>query len=92
MPAVHFTVAWPDGSIWQAYSPSTVIHQYLQAQQPYSVQQFMQLAEQALNAASARVESRYGYACSSAMDCLSQLQQQARHFPANGTVHIVSMR
>ncbi|MBL4835677.1 MAG: MSMEG_0570 family nitrogen starvation response protein [Pseudomonas sp.] len=87
MPAVNFTVRWPDGQQFIAYSPSTVIHQHLQHDTSYPVDDFMQRAETALDAASERVREVKGFYCSSAMDTLSQLRHTARSF-SQGEVHV----
>tara|TARA_R110001606_G_scaffold399278_1_gene583360 strand:- start:6165 stop:6446 length:282 start_codon:yes stop_codon:yes gene_type:complete len=87
MPAVNFTVRWPDGQEFNAYSPSTIIHQHLQHDASYPVEEFMQRAETALDAASERVREVKGFSCSSAMDTLSQLRHTARSFN-QGEVHV----
>lgn len=66
MPAVHFRIRLPDGSEQTCYSPSTVIYHYLEAGERYSQSEFLRRASAGLDAASARVEARFGYACTSA--------------------------
>ncbi|MGH1449205.1 MAG: MSMEG_0570 family nitrogen starvation response protein [Pseudomonadaceae bacterium] len=87
MPAVTFTVRWPDGHETAAYSPSTVIHQHLKHNVSYPVEEFLQRAETALDAASERVREVKGFYCSAAMDTLSQLRQTSRLF-SRGDVHV----
>ncbi|WP_086932110.1 MSMEG_0570 family nitrogen starvation response protein [Agarilytica rhodophyticola] len=76
MPAVHFNVAWPDGISNRYYSPSTVIFQYLNEGQAYSIEEFSEKVIAALENASIRVEKKYGYACSAAADEASKIKQK----------------
>ena len=80
MPEVHFTVRWPDGEQERCYSPSTVIKEFLEAGQTYPLDAFLDRARGGLNRASARVEERYGFACSSAMAQLQRIEAQAKRF------------
>ena len=80
MPAMHFYVTWPDGSQNCCYSPSTVISEYLQPGGSYKISQFAELSEKALLKASDRVQQKYGYHCSSAMDQLAQIRQKISLF------------
>lgn len=77
MPAMHFHVCWPDGNTEACYSPSTVIDQYLVAGETYSLAEFVRRCSAALNEASLRVEKKYGFACSSAMDQLARINEKA---------------
>ncbi|MFZ4833860.1 MSMEG_0570 family nitrogen starvation response protein [Rouxiella sp. Mn2063] len=88
MPAMHFVVRWPDNSLETCYSPSTVIETYLKVNHPYTVEEFTATALQALNKASERVASKFGYACSSAMDQASAITQKAGHFSASDNVTV----
>lgn len=93
MPAVNFEIQWPDGQISSGYSPSTIIHDYLAEGVSYPLSDFMQRAESGLNAASERVRTVYGYACSSAMDCLYILQEQAKKYSdPEGQITLLRMR
>lgn len=92
MPEVRFTVRWPDASVSDCYSPSTVIHQHLRAGERYPLDEFLQRSRTALQLASERVRARYGYACSSAMDQLARLERDAARFDdAGATVLVASM-
>ncbi|WP_369790511.1 MSMEG_0570 family nitrogen starvation response protein [Rouxiella sp. WC2420] len=77
MPAMHFHVCWPDGSTEACYSPSTVIGEYLTAGEIYSLTEFTRRCSSALNEASQRVEQKYGFACSSAMDQLTRINEKS---------------
>lgn len=67
MPEVHFRIRWPDGSIDQCYSPSSVISKHLSAGTDYTVGDFMDRTRRALSQASRRVEQIYGHPCSLAL-------------------------
>ncbi|MRW82669.1 MSMEG_0570 family nitrogen starvation response protein [Pseudoduganella sp. FT26W] len=94
MPEVRFTVRWPDDSVTDCYSPSTVIHDYLQAGERYPLDDFMQRSRTALNLASERVRLKYGYACSSAMDQLERLEARALTYQSDpaAAVTLVALR
>ncbi|AWD71251.1 MULTISPECIES: MSMEG_0570 family nitrogen starvation response protein [Acinetobacter] len=80
MPSLNFTVKWPNGQSSNFYSPSTIVYEYFQKGQQWASQEFLKQAEHALQAASERVRARYGFACSSAMDTLNRIQQQAQSY------------
>lgn len=80
MPEVYFTVRWPDDSVSECYSPSTVIQDHLEVGKRYPVSDFLSLSRTALDIASERVRQKYGYACSSAMDQLRQIERTAAGF------------
>ncbi|ABM37408.1 MSMEG_0570 family nitrogen starvation response protein [Polaromonas naphthalenivorans] len=80
MPAMHFELRWPDATQTRCYSPSLVIKDYFQPGTSYPLPQFMTQVREALNIASERVRAKFGFACSSAMDQLAQLEQIAQRF------------
>lgn len=80
MPELNFSVKWPDNSIDECYSPSTSIKQYLEVGKPYTLTEFVDVAQRALGHASERVEQKFGYHCSSAMDQLARIKQKAATF------------
>ncbi|MBF8668236.1 MSMEG_0570 family nitrogen starvation response protein [Pseudomonas putida] len=80
MPAVIIHLRWPDGRETTTYSPSTTIHQHLQAGIRYPLAEFLERAESGLTAASERVKEVKGFYCSSAMDSLGGLRLQARAY------------
>ena len=96
MPAVNFKIRWPNGREANGYSPSTVIYEHLEEGASYSLPDFMQRVESALNNASERVKEVKGFYCSSAMDTLSSLKGQASYLVepdmVAGQVEILSMR
>jgi uncharacterized repeat protein (TIGR04042 family) len=77
MPEMHFTVRWPDGQEMRCYSPSLVVREYLEVGRSYPLAEFIERSRSMLNVASDRVRAKYGYACSSAMDQLAQLEERA---------------
>ncbi|MET0610117.1 MAG: MSMEG_0570 family nitrogen starvation response protein, partial [Pseudomonas caspiana] len=94
MPAVNFTIRWPNGKEASGYSPSTVIYDHLQEGASYPLADFLARIEGGLNNASERVKQVKGFYCSSAMDTLSSLKGQASYLVdpahANGQVDILS--
>lgn len=66
MPSVSFEVTWPDGERVSYYSPSTIIHEFIQAKKTYSQDEFSEKVMAALDQASERVYQKFGYYCSAA--------------------------
>jgi uncharacterized repeat protein (TIGR04042 family) len=75
MPEMHFTIQWPNGVRARCYSPSYIIEEYLSVGLEYTVGEFLARTGAALNLASERVRERYGFACSSALDQLAELER-----------------
>ncbi|MDB5776187.1 MAG: transhydrogenase alpha subunit [Herbaspirillum sp.] len=80
MPEMHFSVRWPDDTTTDCYSPSLVVKEYLEVGKSYSVAEFVDRSRTALNIGSERVHEKFGYACSSAMDQLGQIERTASRF------------
>lgn len=74
MPETFWTVRWPDGAEEKLYSPSSVVAELFTPGQNYPVPDFLQRARIAMERASNRVERKYGFACSSAMDQLDRIE------------------
>ncbi len=91
MPVTHFRIRWPDQSEATCYSPSSVITEFFVPGQDYTLDEFLEIARRALGSASERVRAKYGYACSSAMDQLEQIETSAARFCAqpDATVHVL---
>lgn len=90
MPEMTFQVRWPDGSEASCYSPSLVMHDYLDRGAVYSVDEFVSRSSAALDLASERVKARYGFVCTSAMQQKSEIVETASGF-TDGTVEILRM-
>lgn len=84
MPAVNFSILWPDGDKQEYYSPSTVIHQYLKLDRKYSIVEFKEKVFSALDRASDRVQEKYGYSCSAAAAEAGKIQQKIAQLQAEG--------
>ena len=80
MPEMRFTVRWPDDTVTDCYSPSLVIKEHMATGESYPVDDFVARSRTALNIASERVRAKYGFACSSAMDQLRQIEQLAKRY------------
>lgn len=89
MPELIFTVRWPDETVTECYSPSTIVEEYFSAGQTYQLTDFVALSRTALTMASERVRMRHGYACSSALSQLSQIEQLAGRFDGIGNALVV---
>jgi len=80
MPEVTFHVRWPDASAQRCYSPSSTIKDFFTVGESYPLDEFLDRSRRALHHASDRVRQRYGFACSSAMGQLQQIEDAARRF------------
>lgn len=91
MPEVNIKVKWPNDRISTIYSPSTVVNKYFSKGDFIEVTCFVEECTKALEHASKRVEQRYGFACSSAMQSLESVKQVAAEMGAMGSVEILEM-
>ena len=92
MPEMNVTVRWPDGRLQDCYSPSLVMHDHLTAGTAYPVADFVARSQAGLHEASERVRASYGFACTSAMATLDDIQRSAARFADAGqSVTVVSM-
>ncbi len=91
MPEVRFTIQWPDGQTEDCYSPSTVIRDFLAAGTTYTLSDFLSQSRLALEEASTRVETKFGYRCTSADAQLEKIENAARAFSATDNVTCLSI-
>lgn len=80
MPAMHYTVRWPDAQETCCYSPSLVIQDLLTPHTDYPLAEFMRRVREATAIANDRVQAKYGFVCSRANDQLAQLEQHEQQF------------
>lgn len=94
MPEVTFRLRWPDDSETLNYSPSSIVRQYLTPGATYQIGDFIQRARLAMQAASARVEQKYGHPCSRARATLDSIELQAKPFTKSpsAAVTVTAMR
>lgn len=92
MPAMHYTVRWPDARETDCYSPSLVIQDVLTPGADYAVVDFMERVRRATAIANERVQAKYGFVCSRANDQLALLEQlQSRFVDDPGArVHVLA--
>ncbi|AOY83325.1 MULTISPECIES: MSMEG_0570 family nitrogen starvation response protein [Moorena] len=80
MPETHFQIEWPDGYQELCYSPSLVVKKYFNAEQDYSLSEFVALSRTALNDGSDRVKAQFGFSCSKALGQLKQIEDTAKKY------------
>ena len=80
MPAMHYTVRWPDATETTCYSPSLVIKDFFQPGQRLPLDDFLGRVREATGIASDRVRAKYGFACSMAADQLVAIESRAGAF------------
>lgn len=92
MPAMHYTVRWPDATESTCYSPSLVIQDFFQPGQDYPLDDFLRRAREATGIASDRVRAKFGFACSMAADQLADIEARASAFThtPDAQVHVVA--
>lgn len=88
MPAMHYRLRWPDASESLAYSPSLVIEDFFTPGQDYALADFLRRAREATAIASARVQAKYGFACSAALDQLADTEARAAAFADHAGAHV----
>jgi uncharacterized repeat protein (TIGR04042 family) len=90
MPETSFRVRWPDDTVTENYSPSTIVMRFLEPGRPYRVEEFLALSRSALDAAAARVQEVHGYRCPRAAATLAMLERQARLFAGTDTLTVLA--
>jgi uncharacterized repeat protein (TIGR04042 family) len=90
MPEMHFVVRWPDGEQTRCYSPSLVVREYLEVGRIYPLADFLERSRAMLNIGSERVRAKFGYACSSAMDQLADIETRAESCQPTSVVQVVA--
>jgi uncharacterized repeat protein (TIGR04042 family) len=93
LPELYLTVRWPDASQSRAYSPSSIVADYFAPGETLTVADFTARAAASMQAASDRVQARYGFACSRAAATLDELQTRAARYAeqADAQVTIVEV-
>lgn len=89
MPAMHFTLRWPDASETRCYSPSLIVKDYLDPGRDYPLPELLRRSREMLNIASDRVRAKYGFACSMAMDELARIEDTAARFASDARVAVL---
>ena len=92
MPEMTFDVQWPDGRVQRCYSPSLVMHDYLNTGSDYTVADFLDRSSTALHEASERVRAKFGFACTSAAWTKEEIVSAATQFPSDATIRVVAMQ
>lgn len=91
MPEMTFVIEWPNGAHQSCYSPSLVMHDHLEAGKSYPVAEFVARTRTALNEASERVRTKFGFYCTSASDQLAAIERTAARFEPFEITRVVSM-
>lgn len=80
MPAMHYTLRWPDASETTAYSPSLIIQDYFEPGRAYRLDDFAQRLRAATAIANDRVQAKFGFVCSRANDQQATLLARIAQF------------
>lgn len=87
MPEMRFHIQWPDGEEEICYSPSLVVKQYLEVDQEYTIEDFVERSRTALTIASDRVKAKFGYPCGLALGQLASIEERAAQCTVQYDVH-----
>jgi uncharacterized repeat protein (TIGR04042 family) len=90
MPEMRFVVRWPDGREQSCYSPSLVMHDYLESGSDYPVEEFVKRTSEALTVASDRVLAKFGMRCTSAAQQMEEIHGVSAAYDS-GAVRVLSM-
>lgn len=88
MPAMHYTIRWPDASESVCYSPSLIIEDYFRPGEDYLVADFLRRLREATAIANQRVQAKFGFFCSRAGDQLDAIEQRAATLAATPELRI----
>ena len=91
MPEVMFQIRWPDGHEETCYSPSTVIRDYLKADTPYDLAEFLDRVVTGLDHAARRVEAKLGSRCGIADAEARRISATAKRFKAEERILCLSL-
>jgi uncharacterized repeat protein (TIGR04042 family) len=80
MPEIRFQIQWSDGSEEVCYSPSLIVKEYFAPKTEYTLEDFVQRSQTALNIASDRVQAKYGMPCSLALNQLHKIETKAAQY------------
>jgi uncharacterized repeat protein (TIGR04042 family) len=92
VPEMTVTVRWPDGRAEEHYSPSLVMHDYLEPGVTYLIEDFARRAQAALAEASERVRAKYGFYCASAAESARRIGELAAAYPPGAAVEVLAMQ
>lgn len=80
MPEIRFQIQWPDGSQEFCYSPSLIVKDYFSPDSEYDLIDFVERSRTALHIASDRVQAKYGFPCSRALEQLTKIEVRAAKY------------
>ncbi|MEM6260628.1 MAG: MSMEG_0570 family nitrogen starvation response protein [Planctomycetota bacterium] len=90
MPETYLHVEWGDRTKRSYYSPSTVVHQYLNPGETYPTDDFVEICRKAYQEASDRVKAKYGMACTGAATSFAKIESDAHQQAHSGPVTILT--
>ncbi|MDE8346327.1 MAG: MSMEG_0570 family nitrogen starvation response protein [Acidocella sp.] len=80
MPETYLTLKWPDGSVSEEYSPSSIIRSFFTPGETLDIATFLTRARLAMSQASARVQQVHGFPCARARATLASLEAKSGIF------------
>lgn len=92
MPETYWTIRWPDDQEERCYSPSSVVSELFKPGEIYPLDEFLTRARIAMERASGRVERKFGFACTSAMAQLDQIETRAAQFQSQQGASVTCLK
>ena len=91
MPETVFKIQLPDGREHDCYSPSSVVRKYFAVGDKITNREFLQKARESLKIASDRVEEKFGFQCSGAMNSLHDIERLSAQFEPDELVEVTAI-
>ncbi|MEM9326691.1 MAG: MSMEG_0570 family nitrogen starvation response protein [Bacteroidota bacterium] len=93
MPERLLIVDWPDQHRQSIYSPSSIIESYFEEGDKLSSDLFVARCTRALEHASQRVQEKYGFACTAAMESIEKIKAKHEQIETDtGQVEVIEIR
>jgi len=91
MPETTFTIGLPDGSQMDCYSPSSIVLDYFSEGDVLTNSIFLTKAQESLKIASDRVEEKYGFQCTGALNSLKRIQKISSNFKHDDKIVVIKI-
>jgi len=91
MPETVFTIQLPDGSGHSCYSPSSIVLKYFKVGDKLSNKEFLKKAQESLKIASDRVEQKFGFQCTGAINSLREIEELSGQFGPEEIIQITNI-
>ncbi|MEO0508428.1 MAG: MSMEG_0570 family nitrogen starvation response protein [Verrucomicrobiota bacterium] len=91
MPETVFKIQLPDGRDYNCYSPSSIVRKYFSVGDKIPNVEFLKKAQESLKIASDRVEQKFGFQCSGAMNSLHDIEKLSAQFKPEEIIEVTEI-